>query len=198
MTPQRHVGSHPCAAPSPLQPCAQPSLRARRPARGSKQYVNGVERRHAARRAALLETGAVESRDVVKEQGPDQPVSTQDRFNGTGDTSGAGEDTVMVTFRFPGALEGQDVSIIGNELLMSLLPFKLSANWSVTVLQQCVDATNVTPMPDGIRFFLGLDGAHRPAEVPRDERFREEHGHGARHDPGKLMGYHAQPCRASR
>jgi hypothetical protein len=64
-----------------------------------------------------LESGAVESRDLVDQGSAEEPVSLPGRSNGAVDTSGTGDGTVMVTFRFPGALEGQDVGVIGDDLM---------------------------------------------------------------------------------
>ena len=40
-------------------------------------------------------------------------MSSSAHDGGAADSASAGNGTVMVTFRFPGALEGQEVSVIG-------------------------------------------------------------------------------------
>ena len=71
---------------------------------------------HAAQQAAVLESGAVERQDSADQGSAEEPVSLPGRSNGAVDTSASVDGTVMVTFRFPGALDGQDVSVIGDDL----------------------------------------------------------------------------------
>ncbi len=114
MRPPCPAGSSSRAAQPPLQAGTQthPKL-----STTSFQSTNKRARstvwRHAPLRAATLDSGTIESQAPSRQPPPEELVSSSARDGGAADSAAAGDNTVMVTFRFPGALEGQEVSVIG-------------------------------------------------------------------------------------
>ena len=115
MGPTCPAGSCSRKAPAPSQASVRPNTKSGRvKPHGSGKSVNRSRRWHAPQRAATLDSGTVEARESAGlPQPPEEPTSLSMHDVGAADTAAAGADSVMVTFRFPGALEGQEVSVVG-------------------------------------------------------------------------------------
>ncbi len=114
MRPPCPAGSSSRATQPPLQAGTQPNPKL---STSSLQSTNtrarNTVRWHAPQRAATLDSGVIETQAPSGQPPPEELVSSSARDGGAPDSAPAGDDTVMATFRFPGALEGQEVSVIG-------------------------------------------------------------------------------------
>ena len=114
MRPPCPAGSCRCRVPAPK--LASPQLNAKLSTTGphcSAKRVSAAVRRHAPQRAATLDSGARETKESAAARPSEEVASVSTRDGGASDTAAACDDTVMVTFRYPGALEGQEVAVIG-------------------------------------------------------------------------------------
>ena len=114
MRPSRPAGSSSRAAQPPLQAGTHPNPKLSVPnAHGTSKRARNTVRWHTPQRAATLGSGTIKSQAPARQQPLEELVSSPPLDSGAADSASAGDDTVMVTFRFPGALEGQEVSVIG-------------------------------------------------------------------------------------
>ena len=114
MRPLCPAGSCSRAAQPPLQAGTQPNPKlSTSSVQSTNKRARNTVRWHAPQRAATLDSGVIESQAPSGQPAPEELISSSARDGGAADSAVAGDDTVMVTFRFPGALEGQEISVIG-------------------------------------------------------------------------------------